>query len=444
MVEFKLPEDFLMGTATASVQIEGGDTNNTWFKWCQEGNIKDKSSCFTANDHWNRLNEDIGLLKALNVNTHRMSLEWSRIEPSRGSFSRDAISHYREELKALIANNIKPLVTLHHFSEPLWFHHAGAWENGENVAYFLDYVRFVMEELGDLATEWVTFNEPNVYTSMGYALGAWPPGKVDFLKALRVQSEIIKAHLKAYALIHEIRKSEGFQGETKVGCAIHIRVFDASKPMGKIMSYLADYIFNELIMEGVTTGKIKFPLTKKGFKPSKGIFADFLGINYYTRNVVEFALKPSTLFYRETTDDRLEKTESGWDIYPDGLYRICKKYYRKYGLPIYITENGINTSVDHKKSEFICRHLAAVEKLIREGVPVERYYYWTLMDNFEWTEGESTRFGLIHCNFRNQERKMRNSGRLYAYLCKNKALTKKVFTEYDKILKKDFSSFNVK
>ncbi|GAE87168.1 beta-glucosidase [Acetivibrio straminisolvens JCM 21531] len=129
MVTFKLNDEFMFGTATASTQIEGGDTGNTWYKWCEEGRIKDSSSCITACDHWNRVEEDTELLKDLGVQTHRMSLEWSRIEPSRGQFSEEAMKHYRDEIKLLVDSNIKPLVTLHHFSEPFGFM---IWEGGRN------------------------------------------------------------------------------------------------------------------------------------------------------------------------------------------------------------------------------------------------------------------------------------------------------------------------
>lgn len=423
MIEFKLPEGFLMGTATASVQIEGGDRNNTWFQWCQEGRIKDNSSCITANDHWNRVEEDVELLKELNVKVHRMSIEWSRIQPFMGEFSKDAVSHYRDEITLLLDNGIKPLVTLHHFSEPVWFHGTGAWENKKNIELFLSYVAFVTENLGDLVCEWITFNEPNVYTSMGYIAGVWPPGSTSVVKALKVQSSIIQAHVKAYELIHKIRDYKEFKGETRVGCAMHVRVFEGQGFAGRVVAKLADYFFNNLLFEGTATGKISFPLPGNGYKYRKGRYIDFIGINYYTRNVVNLNFKLSSFFYEEIDDGKYEKTDSGWDIYPEGLYKACKKYYSKYGLPIYITENGINDKCDDKRINYICSHLSVIEKAINEGIPVERYYYWTLMDNFEWHEGETTRFGLVSCNFTSQQRRMRKSGRMYSNICKSKKLT---------------------
>ena len=144
MVTFKLGKQFMLGTATASTQIEGGDRNNIWYKWCQEGHIKDSSSSINACDHWNRVEQDTELLKKLNVQTHRMSLEWSRIEPSAGEFSEEAMKHYRDEIQLLVDNNIKPLITLHHFSEPIWFQDIGGWKEPLNCEFFIRYVRYVV------------------------------------------------------------------------------------------------------------------------------------------------------------------------------------------------------------------------------------------------------------------------------------------------------------
>jgi len=430
MERFTLPEGFLLGTATAGLQIEGGDKNNTWYKWCEEGYIKDGSHCITACDHWNRVEQDTELLKQLNVNTHRLSLEWSRIEPKAGEFSKEAIKHYRNEIKLLLKNGIKPLVTLHHFSEPLWFHEMGGWHKAGNFSYFIKYVGYVVEQLGDLVCEWVTFNEPNVYIKFGYFFGIWPPGIRKLTYSLKVYSEIIKAHLNAYEVIHNIRQIMGFKGETKVGFAMHIRVFYGVTFMGKLLARMADYFFHELYMEGMVKGKIKIPLSKNGRTYCKDTYVDFLGINYYTRNIVEFTLNPSKLFHYLRSDDRLDKNDLGWDIYPYGIYSICKKYYKLYKLPIYITENGISDKRDTKRPDFICSHLGNIAKAIEEGIDIRGYYHWTLMDNFEWLEGESANFGLFHCNFNNQERTIRRGGKLYSMICKEKKLTDEMIEEF--------------
>lgn len=422
MKKLTLDKNFLLGTASSSTQIEGGDTNNTWYKWCLEGHILDGSTCLTACDHWNRVEEDTELLKSLNIQTYRMSLEWSRVEPEPGQYSPENLNHYRKEIELLIANGIEPLVTLHHFSEPLWFHELGGWLKPGNSDFFLNYTRYVAENLGDLVKEWVTFNEPNVYVFFGYALGLFPPGERDLGKALQVLKELIKTHIKVYELIHEIRQEKGFSGVAKVGTAHHLRVFDGVTFPGKITAGVVDYFFNKLSAEGFTTGKMMFPL-KIGFSLKKGRYADFLGINYYTRNIVEFVWEYYKYFHVLSCDDCLDKTDLGWDIYPEGIYRVCKKYYERYRLPIYITENGISDQSDRKRPQFIVDHLAQLMKAKAEGAEIERYYYWSQMDNFEWLDGEQGFFGLYHCDFRTQKRTARKSAELYARLSKEKEIS---------------------
>lgn len=420
MTVFKFQDKFMLGTATSSVQIEGGDKNNTWYKWCEAGHISDSSSCLTACDHWNRVEEDTQILKSLNVQTHRMSLEWSRIEPAVGEFSVEALQHYRDEIQLLVENHIQPLLTLHHFSEPQWFHDLGGWKKPGNSKLFVKYVRWVVENLGDLVSEWVTFNEPNVYTNLGYIIGLFPPGTRNVREFFQVAAEMIQTHVELYHLIHQIRAEKGFQGQTMVGTAMHVRVLDGITFIGRRTAALVDYFFHELFMEGMTAGRLKFPLPRKGYTAPKGRYVDFLGINYYTRNIVEFAFDPALFFHKCVNDKNLDKSDLCWDIYPEGIYRVCKKYYAKYRLPIYITENGISDQSDNRRPDFIIKHLAYLAKAIEEGVQIDRYYHWSVMDNFEWLEGETANFGLYHCNFRTQERTPRKSAELYAEICRNK------------------------
>ncbi|HWQ78589.1 MAG TPA: glycoside hydrolase family 1 protein [Anaerovoracaceae bacterium] len=430
METFKFSKEFMLGTASSSTQIEGGDTNNTWYEWCRKKNNSNRDTCIRGCDHWNRVEQDTGILKSLHVQTYRMSLEWSRIEPSAGEYSEEAIQHYRDEILLLQRNGIKPLVTLHHFSDPLWFQKLGGWKDPRNTEFFIKYVKFAVEKLGDLVTDWITFNEPNVYVIFGYLLGVFPPGERNVILTCDIAAQIIKTHTEAYSLIHKIRTDRNFNGETKVGTAIHFRIFDALTSKGKKTAALVDYMFHELYTEGVITGHLMWPLPKKDAKIKKGLYADFLGINYYTRNIVEFALDPSNYFYKFLNDGGLDKSDLGWDIYPEGIYRVCKKYYSKYELPIYITENGIADEKDNRRPKYIADHLAWLFKAVSEGIPVERYYHWSHLDNFEWNEGESARFGLYQCDFDTQKRTARKSAELYARVCKNKGLTQKTIKEF--------------
>jgi beta-glucosidase len=432
MDEFALPPNFLLGTATSALQIEGGDRNNNWYRWCELKKTKDGSSSIIADDHWNRYRSDILLLKELHGDTYRMGLEWSRIQPEPDRFDMAALAHYRDELTGLIANGIQPLVTLHHFSHPLWLEDLGGWENPIVAEYFKKYTQYVVENLGDLVNSWITINEPNVFAVYGYLQGLWPPGKQELGATFRVLKNMIRAHIESYQLIHRIRSAKEFPGETLVGVAHHLRIFEPvdGKLRNRLPARLFRYFFQDLVMEGMATGQLNFPLGAGGYPAGKGIYQDFLGINYYTRDMVRFQWNPGMMFGKLIVKDGVPTNDLGWEIYPAGLYWLCKHYYQRYRVPIFITENGICDQSDTQRVQFIYEHLREVAKLIQEGIPVRRYYHWSFIDNFEWLEGENARFGLVANDFRTQVRTIRRSGRFYAELCKHKAVTKEIISNY--------------
>ncbi len=430
MNSFKLPENFMFGTATASLQIEGGDKNNSWYRWAEQGHIKDNTHCIVANDHWNRVEEDIELMKKLNCRVYRMSLEWSRIEPEKGKFNSEAIEHYKWEIQKLIEAGINPLVTLHHFSNPLWMEDEGAWLNAEAVSYFERYTEYVVSKLGEHVCDWVTINEPNVYLLIGYVFGEWPPGKTSIKDYLKGAKNMIMAHIKSYNKIHEVRTKMGFR-DTMVGVAFHLRVYDPKHgtALEKRLCKNTDHLTQEIFIQGMTEGKLVFPVGS-GYPLGKGKYFDFFGINYYTRDIISFTLNPSQLFAKTEVKEDAPVNDLGWELYPEGLYRICKKYYDRFKQPIYITENGTCDSKDAFRTRYIYDHIQQVKRLIDEGVDVQRYYHWTLMDNFEWIEGLSARFGVVEVNFDTLERKIRKSGQFYAELCKHKAVTDEMIEKY--------------
>ncbi len=428
---FRLPQSFLMGSATASVQIEGGDVFNNWYRFCENGRTKDGSHCIVADDHWNRVEEDIELMKELNHKVYRMSIEWSRIEPEKGKFCEEPLSHYRSEIQKLLDNGIQPLVTLHHFSQPIWFEDMGGWVNKESPQLFLRYTEKVVSFLGDLVSDWVTINEPNVYMDGTYFTANFPPEKPSITSYFRATRNMTHAHIGAYKLIHGIRTKKGHQ-ETKVGIALHIRVFDAYKnqPLSRLMKNVLDYCFHVLFLEGMMRGKYKFPIGMGGYPQGKNTYCDFFGLNYYSRDMVRFVFKPGKMFSDLLVKEDAKTNDMGWEIYPEGLYRICKKYWKMYGKPIYITENGICDEKDIQRTRFIYDHLHEVKKLIDEGVAVERYYHWTLLDNFEWDDGTSRRFGLIEVDYSTQKRSVRKSGRFFGEAAKDNEITKDMIDRY--------------
>jgi beta-glucosidase len=426
---FKLPDTFLLGTATASLQIEGGDRNNSWFRWCEQGHVKE-GHCAVACDHWNRVEEDTTLMKSLNHHTYRLSIEWSRIEPEKGRFDPTAMAHYRREIEGLTEAGIVPLVTLHHFSNPLWLEDAGAWINPEVVGIFERYTAYVVEALGDLVADWVTINEPNVYAAFGYLLGNWPPGKTNLSDCLKVARNMALAHINSYRKIHEMRAGMG-KTDTMVGVANHLRLFESKNGYlhEKWLAALVSHLFEGMFVTAMAEGRLTLPLGS-GYPLGKGRYVDFMGINYYSREMISFTSDPGMLFAKMETRAGAPVNDLGWEIYPEGLYLFCRKYWDRYGVPIYITENGTCDNRDAFRARYIYDHLYQVKRLIDEGVDVRRYYHWTFTDNFEWEAGMAAKFGIVELNYETQERKVRPSGLFFADVCRDRGVTEEMIARY--------------
>jgi beta-glucosidase len=264
--------------------------------------------------------------------------------------------------------------------------------------------------------------------------GKYPPGKKDdIVSYFKASRNLIIAHLKAYEAIHHIREDMGYK-DTLVGIAIHLAYFEVYKPklLTKLSKNLMDYSFHQLFLNGMIHGQLKFPI---GFTYpiGKGVFCDFLGVNYYSRHLIHSSYNPAMLFGEVKVENGLadEKiNDLGWEIYPEGLYRVTKKVYDKYKLPIYITENGIPDAKDSKRAKFIYDHMIQIKRLIDSGVDVRRYYHWSLLDNLEWNDGYFPRFGLVHVDYKDQKRTIRNSGYFYGELCKNKEVTRAMIVKY--------------
>ncbi len=408
----KLPAGFLLGTATASLQIEGGDRNNSWFRWCERGRIRDGSHCLRACDHWNRFRQDIALQRDLGVNAYRMSLEWSRIEPREGTFDEDALARYREEIQALREAGIAPMVTLHHFSNPLWLEDSGGWTQRSIVDRFGRYTAKVVETLGDLVEHWITINEPNVYLALGYLLGIWPPGRRSLRSFRRGANNVVLAHQEAYRLIHAIGDASG--RPTQVGIAHHLRVFDpaGAERRDKRTARRLERRFQDFFLDRTVP------------------YSDFIGVNYYSRDMVAFSWNPLSGFARRSVKESAVCNDLGWEIYPEGLYRVCTTLAERYTLPLYITENGVADAGDTLRTRFIYDHLLQIARLLEADVDLRGYFHWTLMDNFEWVEGESARFGLYDVDFDTQQRSLRDSGRFFAEICAQNGITRQMIREY--------------
>ena len=398
--------DFSLGFATAATQIEGGDAPTIWHSWADAGGAVDGSTPRVAGDHWNRVEEDVEILRSLGVKHHRMGLEWARIQPEPGRFDPAAIEHYRHELGLLRDAGITPLVTLHHFNDPIWFDELGGFRGAS--PRFGDYVRHVVTELGDLADEWVTLNEPNVFAYLGHLTGEWPPAEKSVGAYFDVLGAMARAHVRVYHLIHDL------QPHAKVGVAHHVRDFLPLRdghPIDTAIAGAAGYLFQDALIRATTTGEFLPPLQPPKGYPAQPC-ADFLGINYYS----SARMSPRGL----TVRDGAETNDLGWELHPEGLKNLIERYAPLCDGPVYITENGTADADDSFRCSYLYDHW---EALTRTDARIERYYHWTLIDNWEWAEGEDPRFGVIALNYQTQERTRRPSADFYTDVIANGGVT---------------------
>lgn len=414
-LQTSLSHAFLIGAATAAHQVEGGNANNDWYLWEKAKNTKELSGI--ADDHYHRYEQDFDLAQELKHNAHRLSIEWSRVEPEPGVYNEKEFKHYRNVLLALKKRNLKVILTLHHFTDPIWFAHQGAWLNEKSPLYFKNFTEQVVKHLGDLVDDYITFNEPNIKILGGYASGITPPGLKNFSKVGPAFANLFKAHANAYHVIHQSNQ------KSMVSIAHHMRVFAAANrlnPLDLILAYYFDQFWNEQVLEAFITGNIKlkipFILNYQEEVPSLKGTLDFIGVNYYSRDFVHFDFKseqkfsivpPAELF--KSTPEKL--TDNGWEIYPEGFYHVIMQANR-YHLPIMITENGIADANDSKREKFIRDHFVQMKKAMADGANVIGYLHWSLIDNFEWIDGFGPRFGLIAVDYKTLERKIRPSARI--------------------------------
>ncbi|MFA7294248.1 MAG: glycoside hydrolase family 1 protein [Candidatus Omnitrophota bacterium] len=392
----KFPDDFFWGASTSAHQVEGENIHNDWWLAEQNGALKEPSG--QACRHYELFREDFAIAKELGHNCHRFSIEWSRIEPQEGKFQDSEIQHYHKVITELRNLGMEPVVTLHHFTNPLWFSQKGGWTKFKLQRYFLRFVEKMVREFSGEVKFWITINEPLVYSSHAYLLGCWPPQERSLLKTVKVTLNMAQAHIKAYSLIHKIYQDKAL-ARPMVSIAANLQAFELCRPTlkNKLAVYLRHKLYNLYFIEIL--------LRKKTL--------DYIGVNYYSRNLVDVESWGIVHLLADTCKHNhhpLRKNSLGWDIYPQGLYKLLVSL-KKYNLPVFITENGICTEDDDLKWDYIREHLGQVYKAREEGVNVLGYIYWSLIDNFEWAEGFAPRFGLVNVDYQNQRRTIRPSAK---------------------------------
>jgi beta-glucosidase len=358
------PGGFTWGTATAAHQIEGGNVNNDW--WAFEhatGSVCSESSG-DACDSWERWEEDADLVAGLGLDNYRFSVEWSRIEPAAGEISYAALAHYRRVCEGLRARDIDPVVTFHHFTTPTWLAVQGGWESGVAVERFASFCTLVADALGDVMSRACTINEPNIVATMGWHAGLFPPGKYDVTLARGVASRFVDAHRAA---VEAIRSAA------------------PGVPVGMTLS-MTDY---QLAPGGeAKLESIRHHAEDVFLDATKG--DDFLGVQTYTRQLIG----PQGWAGYE---DGVPVLDMGYEFYPAALGNCLRRAweYTDGGVPLFVTENGIGTTDDEQRIDYVRQALDGVLDAIDEGIDVRGYTYWSLLDNFEWALGYRPRFGIV-------------------------------------------------
>ena len=419
-MKFFIPYGMEMGVATASMQIEGGALDTNWHDWYRKGFIKDGTDPATGNDHWEKWQSDTALMAQMGLQVYRFGIEWARLLPRPGEVDEAAVERYRQELTLLRAHHIRPLLTIHHFSNPMWFEELGGFEKRENLHYYLELVELAVRRFGDLCSDFITINEPNVYATNSFFFGAWPPGKKDLGATLAVMENLAYCHIKAYELIHKIRTEMGFN-DTMVGCANHLRVFapkNERNPWHCLSAKLTSFLFQDALTQAMTLGDFPPPLRNFGKLP-RGEYTDFIGLNYYTRSTVSGI--------GDGVRENSPRNDLDWEIYPQGIVDCAEKLYRVLPRPIWVTENGTCDNDDRFRCRYLYEHL---QSLSQSGLPFRRYYHWCFCDNLEWVEGNSAKFGLVQIDPESRERTVKQSGRFYSEVIRNGGVTDEMYDKY--------------
>lgn len=405
-MSLQFPPDFVFGVATSAYQVEGG-IENDWSAWERAGKLKDPQHRNTrAADHWARFYDDIALIQATGASAYRLSLEWARLEPTQGHFDDTAWNGYRSRLEALVKAGIRPVVTLHHFTHPTWFHAQTPWHSPASLTAWRRYVVRCAELLEGLNAAVITINEPMVFLLGGYLSGLMPPGHTNGAEAWAALCNVVRAH----AIANDVLRARTKVALTDIGISQNVMAFAAARrlnPIDYALARLAGSVYNHAFLEALSTGVLAFQLpgVMGGREKIEGAekSTSFVGINYYTRAHLRFITKLPFVSWEFQDPMRRGTTDLGWELYPEGFGQLLRQMSR-YHLPVWVTENGLDDRNGLKRTQFIHAHLKELLLAREAGVPVTAYFHWALMDNFEWLEGWGPRFGLFRVDEKTMER----------------------------------------
>jgi beta-glucosidase len=433
------PKGFIWGTSTSGHQIEGWNDSSDWWEWEQRGHIYDGTRSGRAMEYWDRYESDHELMAQLGYPAFRLGVEWARIEPEPGRIDARAVNHYRKILTSLRAHGILICLTLNHWVLPHWVVQQHDWLNPKTIEDFLAYARIVVEALGEFPDYWVTFNEPMVPAIAGNLLTRHPPQRGSWRAFRTVTNAQLEAHAHVYRLIHQRVPGAPDGGATRVGVA---KAYPWIEPWGsrgmaglyeRVATKAARLAAYEAWDQSVLTGR-RHVLLGHGVVPGLRGSYDFCGINYYSRMSMKRVRSAHSQYGIDPHQipPGVDRTQMGWQIYPRGMAMTVRHVWKRFGKPILITENGIADDQDAQRPGYTLRHLAAIHRAIAEGIPVMGYFHWSFIDNFEWREGFSKRFGLIAVDHTDPELKRipRPSAHMYSEIVRQNAVTEAIVEKY--------------
>lgn len=436
------PKNFTWGAATSCYQIEGATTadgrgESIWDRFAtKKGAILDGTDGSIACEHYTRWPEDIALMRELGLHAYRFSVAWPRVLPQgTGRIEERGLAFYDRLVDGLLEAGIRPSVTLYHWDLPQVLEDKGGWVNRETVEAFVAYADVVTRRLGDRVGEWITHNEPWCAAMLGYKDGYHAPGIKSTPKALAAAHHMLLSHGRAVPVIR--RNSP----DARVGITLNLVDPHPASPSkedaeacrkfdGSFNRWFLDPVFGRGYPEDVVEDYRKeghvpegpLPFVKEGDQESMGVETDFLGLNYYSRAILRDDSAPNNLPRTILEPANDQKTDIGWEIFPEGLSNLLLRVHREYGPDsLVVTENGAayhtrpaNGRVpDERRRDYLHRHFLEARKVIDSGVPLHAYYVWSLMDNYEWAFGYSQRFGITWVNYETQERILKDSARWY-------------------------------
>jgi beta-glucosidase len=439
------PQGFVWGTATAAYQIEGavgedGRGESIWDRFCRlPGKIQNGDTGDVAVDHYHRWPEDVGIMQQLGLNAYRFSIAWPRVIPDgTGAVNPAGLDYYDRLVDALLAAGIEPFATLYHWDLPQALQDQGGWLNRDSLAWFADYAAVVSARLGDRVHRWITHNEPGVVAYLGYVTGEHAPGLSDPAAAMQVAHHLLLSHGQAVPILRQ----SGDEA-TQVGIALNLTWVDApaERPASGAAPRRHDGLVNRMFLDPLFRAAYPADLLAyardiaPSFDPADLLQIatpiDFLGVNYYSRALVADDPNGGLLATRQVLPGYAQLTEMGWEVYPEGLYKLLCRLQEEYQPPaIYITENGCAYADrledgrvhDAERIAYLRAHLAAAQRAIEEGVPLRGYLVWSLLDNFEWAHGYSKRFGLVYVDYATQARILKDSAHWYRQVVAANAL----------------------